>query len=207
MLFGKTEDQKQIAEMLNARAYLIEGLSDRCDKKKMEMLLEKYEAAVQTYMNTLKKSMERAMGAREIERVETKSEEGDIETLEGVLEMKEFIEGMISEVYCFKMRVAKQKGNGDGFAATIDEKMGEFNANQFLNGEMKKINDFMDRIYDSPTFDVGLPSSKAEVAKFKKENKAIVDNFVKVKVKLLPIHEIAKAEAKQALQSSQRNKR
>ena len=207
MLFGKTEDQKQIAEMLNARAYLVEGLSERCDKKKLEMLLEKYEAAVQTYMNTLKKAMERAMGAREIARVMTKSEEGDMETLEGVLEMKEFIEGMISEVYCFKMRVAKQKGNGDGLSATIDEKVGELKANQFLTGEMKKINDFMDRIHDSPTFDVDMPSSKADVAKFKKEQQAIVDNFVKVKVKMLPVHEIAKVEAGKALQSNQQNKR
>ena len=62
-------------------------------------------------------------------------------------------------------------------------------------------------IHDSPTFDVDIPSSKADVAKFKKEQQAIVDNFVKVKVKMLPVHEIAKVEAGKALQSNQQNKR
>ena len=54
MLFEQSEDKKEIAAILNARADLFNGISEKLDEKELNQLFERYKSACHVYMERLK---------------------------------------------------------------------------------------------------------------------------------------------------------
>ena len=203
MLFEQSEDKKEIAEILNARVDLLNGVSEKLNEKELTQLFERYKKACHVYMERLKNIMAVAMVGAKLSGDDQVNEAG----LNTVKELQEFMKNMLSDVYCMEVKVADVVSKKDVYMGDYKKTLAEQRARLTLRGEAENLKKFVEEIQVTPgkyaKFDIDGKNPK----KVAKESKAVVANFKKLVEATLVPFEWSRAEARAALQKENQNKR
>lgn len=203
MLFGQSEDKKQIAAILNTRADLQNGILEKANEKELQELFERYKKACHDYIATLKNMMAISMvGAKLSDDEEVKKTASD-----NVHSISEFIKGMLSDVYCMEVRVVNATVRRDDYMADVRKQMGELKARQTLRREAEDLRTFVGEIHEQPGMHAHFDIEGKNRRQVQKETKSMVDNFQKLLKALALPFERSRIEARAALQKENQNKR
>ena len=203
MLFEQSEDKKEIAAILNARADLFNGISEKLDEKELNQLFERYKSACHVYMERLKNIMAVTMVGAKISNDDQVKEAG----LETVKELQEFMKNMLSDIYCMEVKVADVVSKRDSYMGDFKKNLAEQKARMTLRTEAENLKKFVEEIQETPgkyaKFDIEGKSPR----KVAKESKSVVANFKKLVEKTWWDFTNSRSEARTALQNEKQNKR